>query len=84
MDWNGPYLSPSTARQHRLVDRLKPRSWAVSKKIPGASRQKNARAPTSRWGFLYHNGTPLYQNESIRRDILYSLNGRRTKSRPNR
>jgi hypothetical protein len=27
---------------------------------------------------LYHNGTALYQNDAVMRDILYALNGRRT------
>jgi hypothetical protein len=29
-------------------------------------------------GLLYHNGTSLYRNDALMRDILYGLNGRRT------
>jgi hypothetical protein len=42
------------------------------------SRRKKAVRAYPRLGPLYHNGTALYQNDAVMRDILYALNGRRT------
>ena len=49
--------------------------WAVTGMF---SRRKKAVRAYPRLGPLYHNGTALYQNDAVMRDILYALNGRRT------
>jgi hypothetical protein len=41
-------------------------------------REEKPNVLSFRLGRLYHNGTALYQNEAVTRDILYALNGRRT------
>jgi hypothetical protein len=60
----GPILSPFAAR-------AKGRNWNAL--LP--EETVRTYLPSC---LLYHNGTSLYQNDAVMRDILYGLNGRRT------